>query len=160
MVVVRLPPTLYLSVTPEQISDVYYDEPAEMARAKLLPLATAGDPVAQFYMGHLCDELSPSDQEQAYGWYCKSSDGGFLEGTHYLASFTYHGMGTPRDVARALVLFRKSAEAGLDASQWKLGQHLLSSIEGRDEAIRWLSRAAAQGHTAAADLLRESGEDV
>jgi TPR repeat protein len=147
-------------MTPDQISDVYHDEAPETTRERLLPLANAGNPVAQFYMGHLCDELSPRDQEQAYAWYQKSSDGGFLEGTHYLASFTYHGMGTPRDIETALLLFRTSAEAGLDASQWKLGQHLLLSDEDREEAIRWLKLAAAQGHPAAADLLSENGEDI
>lgn len=147
-------------MTPDQISDIYHDEAPETAWARLLPLANAGDPVAQFYMGHLCDELSPRDQEQAYAWYQKSSDGGFLEGSHYLASFTYHGMGTVRDIKKALTLFRKSAEAGLDASQWKLGQHLLLSNESREEAILWLKLAAAQGHPAAADLLRENGEDL
>jgi TPR repeat protein len=147
-------------MTSDQISGIYDDEASEEAWEQLLPLANAGNPVAQFYMGHLCDELSPRDQEQAYAWYRKSSDGDFLEGTHYLASFTYHGMGTPRDVETALELFRKSAEAGLDASQWKLGQHLLTSDEGRVEAIHWLKLAAAQGHPAALDLLRESGEAI
>lgn len=147
-------------MTPDQISDIYYDEAPETAWARLLPLANAGDPVAQFYMGHLCDELSPRDQEQAYAWYQKSSDGGFLEGTHYLASFTYHGMGRLRDIEKALLLFRRSAEAGLDASQWKLGQHLLHSGESRKEAIHWLRLAAAQGHPAAAELLRDNNEDA
>jgi len=147
-------------MTPDQISDLYHDEAPETAWDRLLPLANAGDPVAQFYMGHLCDELSPRDQEQAHAWYQKSSDGGFLEGTHYLASFTYHGMGTLRDIETALLLFRRSAEAGLDASQWKLGQHLLQSEEDHEEAIRWLKLAAAQGHPAAIDLLHENGEDI
>lgn len=148
-------------MTPEQIADTYDNEPAELAWAKLLPLATAGDPIAQFYMGHLCDELSPRDQAQAVEWYRQSSDGGYLEGTHYLASFIYHGMGVQRDVEKALALFRQSAEAGLDASQWKLGQHYLSSgAEHRFEAVRWLRLAAAQGHTAARDLLAGQGEDA
>ncbi len=147
-------------MTPEQIADIYYDDPPDVAWAKILPLATTGDSAAQFYMGQLCDEQTPPDQVEAVAWYQKSSDNGFPEGTHHLASFTYHGMGTHRNVEKAIALFRISAEAGLDASQWKLGQHFLSIAGRQEEAINWLRRAAAQGHSAAIDLLSEEGAGV
>jgi TPR repeat protein len=144
-------------MNPSQIESIYDDEPPERARAVLEPLALAGDPVAQFYMGHLCDEEGPSLQPQALEWYRKASHGGHLEATHWFASFTYHGFGTAADVTAALALFRQCAEKGLASSQWKLGQHLLSGPGNRPEAEEWLKKAASQGHTGAIELLHGAG---
>ena len=120
-------------MSPEQIESIYDDgEPSE-ARRLLLLEAERGDAVAQFYLGHLCTEENPRDDAGAVEWYKKSASGGSWLGTHYLASHMYFGLGTPQDIEAALELFRKSAEAGLDASQWKLGQHLLSESSDRSE---------------------------
>src|SRR5215510_15149107 len=121
-------------MSPQEIEDIYEDQEPEVARSLLLLLAEAGDPVAQFYMGHLCEEETPSNKEAAIAWYRKSSAGGLLDGTHYLASFLYYGFGAPPDIDEALCLFESAAKAGLDASQWKLGQHLLTVPGRRDEA--------------------------
>jgi TPR repeat protein len=143
-------------VTPEQIESIYDDEEPSHAWEILAPVAEGGNAVAQFYLGHLCDEASPPNREAALEWYRKASDGGFLEGTHYLASFIYFGFGTAQDTEEALRLFRIAAEAGLDSSQWKLGQHLLGEPSRREEAIGWLTPAANQGHPAAIELLKGS----
>lgn len=138
--------------------DVYYDADPEEARELLLQLAAGGDHEAEFYLGHLAEESSPPDAVAALAWYRKAAAGGFLEAKHWTASFLYHGMGTGQDLAAAVSLFRECAEAGLDASQWKLGQHLLQFPASRAEAIRWLELAADQGHTGATELLAEAGE--
>lgn len=137
--------------------DIYYElEPAE-AREQLLAIASDGDHQAEFYLGHLADEESPRDQAGALEWYRKSAAGGFLEAKHWVASFMYHGMGTVQDVAGAVRLLRECAEAGLDSSCWKLGQHLLQYPESREDAIRWLRLAASKGHTGAIEMLAEAG---
>lgn len=135
--------------------DIYYDEEQETAFRLLLPHAEAGSAEAQFYVGQLYDERSPEEQGAAVEWYERASNGGYIEATHWLASHLYFGMGVPQDIPRALALFRTCAKAGLDASQWKLGQHLLAEAASKNEAIEWLKLAAAQGHTAAAELLYE-----
>jgi TPR repeat protein len=146
-------------MTDEEIEDIYETWEAKTARAVLTPLAEAGNPVAQFYLGHLCDEETPPDRKDALTWYRKSSEGGYLRGTHYLASFIYHGIGVRQNIVEALQLFRAAAVAGLDLSQWHLGAHFLNEPGHRDEAIDWLQRAAAQGNQLAIDLLKEaSGE--
>jgi TPR repeat protein len=66
-------------------------------------------------------------------------------------------MGTEQDIEGALEVFRSCAESGLDASQWKFGQHLLADPSMRNEALEWLRLAAAQGHIAAIDLLASEG---
>jgi len=137
--------------------DIYYDLDAAEAHEQLLALALAGDHEAEFYMGHLADEASPQDQATALAWYRKSAAGGHLEAQHWTASFMYHGMGTVQDVAGAVALLRECAEAGLDSSCWKLGQHLLQFPESRDEAFHWLKLAASKGHSGAIDLLAEAG---
>lgn len=143
-------------MTPKQIEAIYDNEEPSRAWEMLYSIAEGGDAVAQFYLGHLCDEASPPNREAAIEWYRKSSDGGYVDGTHYLASFIYFGFGTPQDIEEALRLFRIAAEAGLDASQWKLGQHLLGESSRREEALGWLTRAASQGHPAAIELLAEA----
>jgi TPR repeat protein len=142
-------------VTAEQIANIYEEEPPEKARALLIPLAEGGNAVAQFYLGHLCDEESPRDQVAAVEWYRKSSANGYDEATFFLASFKYFGLGTPQDTDGALRIFRQLAEGGLDAAQWKLGQHLAASAETREEGLSWLRRAAEQGHPAAQKQLSE-----
>jgi TPR repeat protein len=133
--------------------DIYLDEEPEVARSLLLQRAASGDPDAEFYLGHLAEEESPPNREHALQWYMKAAAAGHLEATHWAASFTYFGMGTVQDVDTAISMFRSCAEAGLDASQWKLGQHLLSVPGRREEGLGWLLRAAAQGHTGAIELL-------
>lgn len=141
--------------------DIYYDMDPDAARERLLELAERGDHEAEFYLGHLADESSPENRGEALDWYKKAATGGLLHARHMVASFTYHGMGTTQDVAAAVVIFRKCAEAGFDSSQWKLGQHLLQYPERRAEALSWLNAAANQGHTGAIELLAEAvGRDV
>jgi TPR repeat protein len=135
--------------------DIYDDKEPETAYRLLLPHAEAGNAKAQFYVGQLCEELFPEGPMRSVEWYQRASDGGNIEATHWLASHLYFGMGIDRDIPRALALFRICAKAGLDASQWKLGQHLLAEAASTNEAIDWLRLAAAQGHTAAAELLNE-----
>lgn len=139
-------------------ADIYYDADPELARVQLLSLAAGGDHQAEFYLGHLAEEGSPPDAAEALNWYRKAADGGFLEAKHWVASFLYHGMGTDQNLPAAISLLRACALEGLDASQWKLGQHLLQFPESRVEAVQWLKRAAGQGHTGATELLVEAGE--
>lgn len=140
-------------MTPEQIASIYdYEEPNK-ARDLLLPEAKNGNPVAQFYLGQLCTEENPRNDEGAVAWFEKSAASGYEPGVHYLASHLYFGIGISQDIEKALKLLRTSAESGFDASQWKLGQHLLSQPGSREEAVKWLELAANNGHPAAKDLL-------
>jgi TPR repeat protein len=145
-------------MSPEQIETIYDDEEPNQARTLLLPEAESGNPVAQFYLGQLCAEEVPRNDVGAVSWYRKAAAGAFAPGVHYLASHTYFGLGTPQDIQEALKLFRSAAEAGLDASQWKLGQHPLTEPGMREEALKWLSLAAAQGHQAAMELLNANSD--
>ncbi len=146
-------------MTSPSAEEIYLDEEPEVARALLLERAALGDPDAEFYLGHLVEEESPANRELALQWYKKAAAAGHLEAMHWAASFTYFGMGTVQDVDCAVSMFHSCAEAGLDASQWKLGQHLLGVPGQRGEAIGWLRRAAAQGHTGAIELLASEREE-
>lgn len=104
-------------MTLEQIESIYDDEEPNKARDLLLPEATNGNPVAQFYLGQLCAEENPRDDEGAVAWFKKSAASGYEPGVHYLASHLYFGIGISQDIEEALKLFRTSAEGGFDASQ-------------------------------------------
>lgn len=138
--------------------DIYYEADPDVARVQLLELADRGNHEAEFYLGHLAEEASPSDAAGALTWYRREAEGGFIEARHRVASFLYHGMGTAQDLPAAVALLRECAELWLDASQWKLGQHLLQFPASRAEAVAWLKLAADQGHTGAAELLVEAGK--
>jgi TPR repeat protein len=143
-------------MTPDEIEDSYNDDSTDIAWTRIQPLAEAGNPVAQFYMGHLCDEVR--DQSGAVAWYRKAAEQGYLPAKHYLASFIYYGMGTSQDIQAALALFREAGEQGDDASQWRLGAHLISDPRTREEGLTWLRRARAQGHIGAIELLAKEGD--
>jgi TPR repeat protein len=127
----------------QSAENIYNDVSPESANELLLQLAASGDHDAEFYLGHLADESSPRDLAAALQWYRKASANGHLEAEHWAASFMYLGMGTEQDIEGALEVFRSCAESGLDASQWKFGQHLLADPSMRNEALEWLRLAAA-----------------
>jgi TPR repeat protein len=135
--------------------DIYYDSTPIEAWELLSVLAAEGDHEAEFYLGHLSEEKSPANSVEALVWYKKAAASGLLEAKHWVASFTYHGCGTPQNIQDAVLHFRECAHAGLSSSQWKLGQHLLQFPESRTEAIHWLRLAAKQNHTGAIELLAE-----
>jgi hypothetical protein len=145
-------------MTSPSAEDIYEEEAPDIARERLLERAAEGDHDAEFYLGHLAEEASPPDRDLALRWYTKAAQAGHLEAQHWAASFMYFGMGTEQDVDGAVSQFRACAEKGLDASQWKLGQHLLAVPGQRIEALGWLRLAAAQGHSGAIELLASEGE--
>ena len=145
-------------MTPQELEFIYGSETPDVARTRIEPLANGGNPIAQFYMGHLCDEAG--DETSAVNWYRKASNSDYLPAKHFLASFMYYGLGTDQDVPRALLLFREAAERGYADSQCRLGLYLLESADTRAEALTWLRKARSQGHMAAIQTLAKEGDSA
>jgi TPR repeat protein len=95
-----------------------------------------------------------SDGKDAEAFYLvqQGATTGDPELVEYLAWCYDEGRGVARDPARAVPLFRQSAEAGRRYAQWRLGV-MLDEGDGVDadpvEAIGWFRKAVAQGSSKA-----------
>jgi TPR repeat protein len=65
------------------------------------------------------------------------------------------GLGVPKDIDRAMALFRQAAEKGHSHGQFLLASMLESSDSG--EAQYWLNEAAGNGHKAAQEVMKHRG---
>lgn len=116
---------------------------------------------AQVRMGWLHDEGIGlrADAMQAAAWYRRAAEQGDAWGQNNLAAMHLVGNGVAADLPQALRLFHQAAEQGLAAAQFNLGRLRTHDLPGqpRDTAAarHWLGLAAAQGHGAAQELLRQ-----
>jgi uncharacterized caspase-like protein len=114
-----------------------------------LPLAQAGDPEAQNYVGEVYEKgigLSP-DFAAAAVWYQRAAEQGYGPAQINLGQLYETGRGVPRDVQLARALFRRASgleDAGLDfvaaASDDVAERELRAALEGRDREIARLER--------------------
>jgi TPR repeat protein len=78
------------------------------------------------------------------------AEAGNAPAQHWLGNIYYYGLGeTEKDDAEAARWFRKSAEAGYAAAQYRIGyMHAMGSGMEQDHraAARWWGQAAKQGH--------------
>jgi len=72
---------------------------SEDYRARLLPVAQAGHPLAQYLLGSLLNEKGPD--AEAFQWYEKSADQGFPPGQVNLAACYINGSGCDVDLDKA-----------------------------------------------------------
>jgi TPR repeat protein len=76
---------------------------------------------------------------------------GSPEGMNLLGVCYEHGLGVQRDHSKALALWRSAAQLGNVDAEYSLGGELIQSrkLEEMAEGVRWLQKAAEQGHYAA-----------
>jgi uncharacterized protein len=114
----------------------------------MLTLALKGDAEAQYHVGMMYNNGigTPQDPSQAFGWFEKSATskdalGAYKLGCYYAGQFT--GVVEPHEDT-ALKYKLIAAEAG-----YSLAQHDFAAIYSRrgnsEEAVKWLTLAAAQG---------------
>jgi TPR repeat protein len=128
-----------------------------------LPLATAGDAKAQYYMGLLygiswSDNLyedgarHKADPNMQIIWYTKSAEQGEVLSQLALADVYGRGYGPNADRAPAAHWYQMAADQGDPTGQYNLGlayEH--GQGVGKDEiqAESWYRKAGVQGHTGA-----------
>jgi ankyrin repeat protein len=116
----------------------------------LVPLAEAGDRVAQFRLGglHMEGLGMPRDYRKARFWLRKAADQGEARAADHLAHMCLLAKGARRDEGEAESWFRRAAEGGDHLAQIKYAAILLTrAAEKPDDGIRaqmWLSIAASQ----------------
>lgn len=128
------------------------------AASKLQPLAEAGDPEAQYLLGHMLDlglGFEP-DPRKALAWWLKAADKDYPPALHRAGLAYLQGRGVDPDPQRGVDLLRQAAFWGYHPAEASLGQALLVNTLGPGyvpEAIRWLSCAAEGGDREAAELV-------
>ncbi|BCW93421.1 MAG: tetratricopeptide repeat protein [Acidobacteriota bacterium] len=128
------------------------------AASKLQPLAEAGDPEAQYLLGHMLDlglGFEP-DPRKALNWWLKAAEKDFPPALHRAGLAYLQGRGVDLDPERGVDLLRQAAFWGYHPAEASLGQALLANSLGPGyvpEALRWLACAAESGDRDAAELL-------
>ena len=117
------------------------------ARQAWAPLASAGNPAAQYFLGHLYAKGQgvAQDQDAALTWFRAAARGGDTYGQFALGYLYEHGQGVGRDLNAAARWYRAAAEQGNLAAQNNIG---LMYEQGRGvpqdyvRAYHWYARAA------------------
>jgi TPR repeat protein len=132
------------------------------AAQMLLPLANAGNSLAQFRLGSLYynGQGVPEDEKQAIYWWKKAAAQGYAEAMFQLGSAYLFGSQTAKIVPdpdrEAATWYFQAASAGHAEAQYHLGLLFLAGkgvVDSRVEAARWMKKAAAQGHPEAKKAL-------
>ena len=123
----------------------------DRARAILLPLAAAGDPVAQFYIGKMYAEGRGIEKDEVQGvkWYRKSAEQGYAKAENNLGVMYEYGTGVAKDEDEAARWYRKAADQGFPQAQTNLGGLYEAGqgvVKDLSKAVGWYRRAAEQGY--------------
>lgn len=123
-----------------------------------LPLAEQGMVDAQANIGWLYQAgLGVGvDYPKAREWYERAAAKGHAVAANNLGVLYEHGWGVPPDFSKAAAYYQRSAGAGYRFAQFNLGRAYLDGIgiaKDAAQAKHWLTLAAEQGVTQAADLL-------
>lgn len=138
----------------------YLDVPFD----QLKKAAEAGDPESQNKIGVLFAQGIglPRDKVKAFEWYKKAADAKYPPAMWNLAFMYVRGEGgVKEDMATAFGLFKEAAELGFADAQYDLAYMYLQGLGttlDRAEGMKWLNKAAGQGHRDAKKLLQEMGE--
>ncbi len=121
------------------------------ARDIWLPLAEAGDPVAQFNLGKLYEFGGANlrrDYVQSARWYREAAAQGVAAAQNNLGLMHAQGRGVPRDIARAAELWLSAADAGYALAQYNLALAYFRGdgvAQDQSRAARWFETAAEAG---------------
>jgi len=124
-----------------------------------LPLATDGDPPAQFAIAiyfHKGHGRRP-DIGEALTWYYRSAVGGYARAMFNLGIAYWEGWGVGKDHKLAVSWWRMGADKGGTSSQYNLGIVYLSGDGVNQNAVKavyWLTKAARGGSKKALAVLQ------
>lgn len=126
-------------------------------REKIRALATAGDFLAQYYLGIMYaygEGVDPS-YEESLAWFEQSAAQGFAAAQLAMGSFLRLVDGGKNDTWREKRLgwYQKAAEKGHAEAQLRLAQEYRLRFHALDQARIWYERAARQGHPAACEIM-------
>jgi hypothetical protein len=122
------------------------------ARADFLPPAEHGNPVAEYWMGHMEEHGLGSEQRsgaKASYWYRAAARQGYTLAERALGEMYFSGLAVPQDYAQAREWFTRAAHDGYATAQLDLGRLWEKGWGGPRNLIMayaWDDLAAAQGN--------------
>lgn len=128
------------------------------ALQQLKQLAEAGEPEAQYLLGHMLDlglGVEP-DPRKALNWWLKAAERDHPAALHRAGLAYIQGRGVDPDPQRGVELLRQAAFWSYHPAEASLGKALLLNTLGPGyvpEALRWLSCAAEAGDRDAAEIV-------
>jgi TPR repeat protein len=130
----------------------------DKALSLLLPLAKAGNAVAQFNLGAMYDYALgvPNNDREAAQWYLKAAEQGHADAQFRLGFLYAEGRGVNKDYKQAMEWDLRAASQGSAMAQHNIGSLYFNGqgVEKDDKkAVEWYSKAAAQGMHAAENAL-------
>lgn len=140
-----------------------FDETNYTAALKgFTPLAEAGNPKAQYYMGRIYawswserpfDSDSPrhkGDPTKQIEWYTKAAEQGDLQSQLELSKLYEHGFGPNADRAPGLRWLQAAADQGDASAEYQIGvAYEKGSTHDYMQAMSWYRKSADQGYDAA-----------
>jgi uncharacterized protein len=160
LLVLALPSSPLVAQTAPQRSDELADFAAgaeayrsgdyATALKEFLPLATQGNPAAQFNVGLMYERGQgvPQNRQEAFTWYRLAADQGNASAQFFLGTDYQLGQGVPEDHKEAVKWFRLAADQGLAGAQYSLGfeyERGYAVSQDYKESVRWYRLAADQG---------------
>ena len=103
-----------------------------------LPMADAGDPEAQTYVGEIFEKglgIKP-DYSTAAAWYRKAAEQGFSRAQINLGNLYEKGWGVPKDKAIALNWYRRASGVQDDSLQYASSVEITSEAQKELDALR------------------------
>jgi len=153
------------SYSTAQLYDAGLGVPADRARAMELyrTAATGGLAQAEARIGYLLIDglrtpVADEAAADAHKWLEQAVQHGHAHARYWLGRLYEAGVGTERDLARAVALYRQAAIEGEPDAQFWLGKLYTSGTGVQPdprESRLWLTRAAMQGHEEARAFYRQ-----
>jgi uncharacterized protein len=133
------------------------------APQELLKRAEAGDPQAQFELGHAYENGSGVQQDDAVAmdWYRKAAEHGSTQAQNSLGVMYAQGRGVQPDKEEAVRWYRKAAKQGLPEAMYNVAiAYYNNEGVGGDinHAYTWMMVAARKGDAPAAEALQRISE--
>lgn len=142
------------------VNDVKAEWLKNKALSQLLPLAEAGDSLAQFYLAQYYhmnpDGKTDENMAAAIAWYKKSAECGCGGAQLLLGTFYMKGNMVEENDSLALYWFRKAAEQNSGAALYCMGVCYSDGYgveQQYDKAFEYLKKAAELGNAGARSLL-------
>lgn len=111
---------------------------------------------AQYALGEAAYKSDPPKYDEAYAWFSNAASGGYAPGQYMTGFMLMQGQGVAVAVPLAITFFRAAAEQDYPSAQYVLGQIYWKGLgvpADKKAGRKWLELAAAQGVTAAQELL-------
>lgn len=128
------------------------------ARGLWEPVAEAGNPQAQYFLGFMLQNGlgQPWSNARAANWYRRAANQGLPEAQLALGELYLSGMGVELDPRVGAAWYASAAVTGDATGQFEYARLLLHGVGVEQDmaaALAWFEAAALQGHEAAADYV-------